>query len=178
MLPLEWRVGDYTFRVVEKFPQAEYLPLVKENLGEPWNWEELLSAEDLAKHEALSAARPKAYPLRLGVWREAEFVACTFGRHTEESTFSMSLSIVSAKHRRQGIYSEMLRYVIAFTKQAGFQRIISRHRATNNAVIIPKLKAGFQITGLELDIRMGTLVSLNYFHEAAVRKELDRRAGI
>jgi len=61
--------------------------------------------------------------------------------------------------------------------QLGFQRIYSRHRATNNAVLIPKLKAGFVLTSLEVSDAFGTMVHLTYFSHPLRRKILDYRVG-
>jgi hypothetical protein len=38
---------------------------------------------------------------------------------------------------------------------------VSRHRVSNNAVIIPKLAAGFHISGLQVNDVFGLLVELN-----------------
>jgi hypothetical protein len=44
-------------------------------------------------------------------------------------------------------------------------------------VLVPKLRAGFVITGLELSERFGTLVHLSYFFNALRRRVLDVRSG-
>jgi hypothetical protein len=67
--------------------------------------------------------------------------------------------------------------VLGLLRNKGFQIVTSRHTATNNAVIIPKLKAGFVIIGLELDDRFGTLVKLAYYFSAGRRKLIDVRSG-
>ena len=48
---------------------------------------------------------------------------------------------------------------------------------TNNAVIIPKLKAGFVISGFEVSDRFGTLVQLSYYFNPLRRKMMDVRVG-
>ncbi len=90
----------------------------------------------------------------------------------------MGVSLILDEHRRIGIYSELLRYVISFTRSRGFQTIKSRHKATNNAIIIPKLKFGFFISGLELSDTMGTLVNLTYFHNTYRRELMNARSGL
>ena len=55
--------------------------------------------------------------------------------------------------------------------------ISSKHSATNNRVIIPKLKAGFVISGLEISDRYGTLVRLEYFTNPKRRELMDFRSG-
>lgn len=46
-------------------------------------------------------------------------------------------------------------------KELGFQVIYSRHVTTNSAIIIPKLKAGFVISAMELSDKFG--VSVPFF---------------
>lgn len=65
------------------------------------------------------------------------------------------------EHRRRGLYTALLPVVLNQLRQKGFQIVFSRHTLTNNAVIIPKLKAGFVISGFEVDDRFGTLVQLS-----------------
>lgn len=68
-------------------------------------------------------------------------------------------------------------YILETVRQQGFQTVYSRHVATNNRVIIPKLRAGFLITGVELTDMVGLLVRLTYFFSPLRRKALDFRAG-
>lgn len=88
----------------------------------------------------------------------------------------MNTGVLEA-HRRRGVYTALLPVVLKTAQQVGFQVVLSRHHATNNAVIIPKLKAGFVITGLELDDRYGTLVQLSYYFNPLRRRLLDVRVG-
>ena len=178
-LPAEWGFGGhFRLRVVDQFPEAEYQALVRANLGDPHGWEEALSQEERAAHRELAGEVRKNRPLRIAAYDQEELVGVSYGRHAEDSTFNMSISLVSPAYRRQGLYGEMLRYVLARTKQDGFLKVTSRHRATNNAVIIPKLKAGFVISGMELDPAFGTMVHLSYFHHPKLWELMEARAGI
>ena len=62
-------------------------------------------------------------------------------------------------------------------EKMGFQVVLSRHTTTNNSIIIPKLKAGFVITALEVSDRFGTLVHLSYYFNEKRRKVMLFRAG-
>lgn len=62
-------------------------------------------------------------------------------------------------------------------QQEGFQIAYSRHKATNNQVLVPKLKAGFVITSLEVSEVFGVMVQLSYFFNPLRRKVLDVRVG-
>ncbi len=100
-----------------------------------------LRARCAKRHLALVNEQVKSRVLRVGAFDGEELVGLSYGRHAGDSTFNMSISMVRPAYRRRGIYGELLRYVLARTKQDGFLKVISRHRATNNAVIIPKLRA-------------------------------------
>ena len=80
-------------------------------------------------------------------------------------------------HRGKGIYSKLLPIIIERVKREGFQIVYGRHRANNNAVLIPKLKAGFVITSFEVSDLFGVLVHLSYFFNESRRKGYDFRVG-
>ena len=67
--------------------------------------------------------------------------------------------------------------MISKVTKLGFQEIYSKHTITNNAVIIPKLKAGFIISSMEVSDLFGTLVNLSYYPKALRKKILDYRVG-
>ena len=58
-----------------------------------------------------------------------------------------------------------------------FKEIFSRHNATNNPVIIPKLKMGFIISGLEVSDTFGTLLQVKYYTNEKRRDIMDFRTG-
>jgi RimJ/RimL family protein N-acetyltransferase len=68
-------------------------------------------------------------------------------------------------HRGKGLYTRILELVVRMAREKGFQLVTSKHYASNNAVIVPKLKAGFIITGMALDEKYGLMVHLTkYLH--------------
>lgn len=89
----------------------------------------------------------------------------------------MSNSAVLPEHRNKGIYKELLSAILRITKEEGFQAVYSRHIAANNAVIIPKLKAGFLITGMEVMEWAGLMVKMTYYHHQKRRLLYDYRVG-
>lgn len=117
------------------------------------------------------------YSLRLGVYKGTEFCGWFCGeQHTSES-FYMRNSAIYPDHRRKGLYAALLNEVMKRVKDQGFQIIYSRHNTTNNSIIIPKLKAGFKITTLEVSERFGTLVHLTYFFNDVRSQILNFRSG-
>lgn len=67
------------------------------------------------------------------------------------------------QYRNNGVYQAFLKEIILFLKEKGYQLISSKHHASNNAVLVPKLKTGFYIKALEIDINFGTMVRLVFF---------------
>ena len=103
------------------------------------------------------------FELHLGVFKGEEFIGWHFGYQVNQWEFYMCNTGVLEEHRRKGIYSSLLEFVLSECKQAGFQEISSRHNASNNQVIIPKLKSDFVISSLEVSDVFGVLVQLKYY---------------
>jgi L-amino acid N-acyltransferase YncA len=116
--------------------------------------------------------------LYFGLFHGEQIVGWHIGDQHNAARFYMRNSAIVPEHRRRGLYSAMLKAVVAHLLELGFQNILSRHNATNNAVIIPKLKAGFVMTGLEISDVFGTLVHLEYFANPQRRKAIDYRCGL
>lgn len=120
----------------------------------------------------------KQYKLFLGVFDSQDnFVGWHFGFQENAHVFYMCNSAIAPGHRRKGLYASLLDETLKILIQKGFQIIYSRHNATNNSVIIPKLKAGFIISSMELSDIFGVLVHLKYFTNKTRRKLMDYRAG-
>ena len=71
----------------------------------------------------------------------------------------------------------MLPWILDAVQREGFQIVHSRHVATNNQILVAKLKAGFVITAIEVSDVFGVLVHLSYFFNPLRRKVLDVRVG-
>lgn len=138
---------------------------------------EFLSEEEKASVKSLGENMGKPYFLRLGLFHGEEFVGWHIGHQEDRETFYMQNSAVMPSHRRKGLYSALLADVLERLRGKGFQVIYSRHNMTNNDVIIPKLKAGFLITSLELSDTFGSLVHLTYYPNPLRRKVQIYRAG-
>ena len=135
------------------------------------------SDEEVEALELLRERLSDAYALRLGVFQQDTFVGWHFGAQATPSNFYMTNTGILKEHRRKGIYTALLSLVLERVKAEGFQMVSSRHNMTNNAVIIPKLKAGFVISGFEVNDMYGSLVQLLYLFNPTRRKMLDVRVG-
>ena len=116
--------------------------------------------------------------MNLAVFDKKEnFIGWSFGWQENPNTYYMCNSAVLPKYRRKGIYSALLDLNIEILKDKGFQLIYSRHNATNNNVIIPKLKKDFIISKMELSDTFGVLIHLHYYTNKTRRKIMDYRCG-
>jgi GNAT superfamily N-acetyltransferase len=130
--------------------------------------------------EATNNLRADFHPqhiLRLGVYRGDQFAGWHIGVQDSWDRFYMMNTGVLPQFQRQGIYTALLPRIVAWAQEKGFQTVYSRHHASNNAVIVPKLKAGFLITGFEISDLHGLLVHLSYFFNPVRRKVLAFRTG-
>ena len=105
-------------------------------------------------------------------------IGWSFGQQKSYDDFYMVNSAVFPEYRRQGIYTKLMELAMKHITELGFQRIYSRHKMSNNTVIIPKLKAGFVITGFEVNDVFGNLVELSYYTNLRRRELLEVRTGM
>lgn len=97
---------------------------------------------------------------------ENVYVGYSYGDMRDGQTFFMTSSGVLPAYRQQGIYTGFLKQVLRYLHAIGYERVVSNHHPNNRAVIIAKLKAGFNVTAVNLDERWGAQVELTYlFHE-------------
>ena len=161
----------------EFWPQIEkhHLNVFQETIQ--FNWRDFSPKEDLEKTSELTKNMGQPYRLKLGVFLKDEFAGWSFGDQQTGEAYYMRNSAVLESHRKKGLYSELLKANIEILTAKGFQVIYSAHIATNNAILIPKLKAGFVITSLEIEERFGTRIKLSYFTSQLRKKVVDYRVG-
>lgn len=173
--------SGYSFRELDKDEfQRLQQPLAKKIFEETspiFNASQAIPEAELEQWRALGKNMGDLYTLRLGLFHREEFVGWHFGIQQSGEKFYMQNSAVATEHRRKGLYRALLNEVLARAKAKGFQVIYSRHMAMNNAVIIPKLKAGFVITAMELSDVFGLLVHLSFYTNPLRRKVLEFRTG-
>jgi hypothetical protein len=102
-----------------------------------------------------------------------ELVGCYWGQQDASGPpgrYYMVNTIFRRDVQGRGLYSRLLPRVIAAADGAGFTEVWSRHRADNNAILVPKLKAGFVITGFEIAPKFGVLIHLRRYLVDGVAK--------
>lgn len=137
----------------------------------------VMTPDEIAARRSLHGNMGKPLTLHYGVFIENRFIGWHVGDQKSAEEFYMRNTGILPDFQGHGIYKAMLKKIVADITAKGFQIISSKHNATNNRVIIPKLKAGFTITGLELSDKFGTLVRLEYFTNAQRRAIMDFRCG-
>jgi len=177
-----WELGNgYTLKIMDRESfSPHFLKHTKEffdDTDQTFHLRELFTEEEKEKLRELGSQLGTPYILRLGVFKGEEFVGWHFGMQETASRFYMQNSGILPAHRKQGLYTKLLKRAIQIVTEKGFQEIYSRHMPMNNSVIIPKLKAGFVITSMQLDDVFGVLVHLTHYPHKTRDKVLAYRAG-
>lgn len=138
----------------------------------------LYTDEQKARGGDLAAVLGEGLAHRLVLERDGELVGAYWGQQ-EPFKYYMVNTVFRADVRGHGLYRALLGRVIAAAAAAGFAEIYSRHRADNNAILVPKLKAGFVIAAFEVSPKWGLLVHLRrYLVEGVARLHANRVDGV
>jgi hypothetical protein len=171
--------GGYLLREIDR---ESLSPLLKQWMPQIFHGQSTVfpnySEGESERIRILDSKMGEPFVLRLGLFRDNEFVGWHIGDQLSATEFYMRNSAVLPEHRGKGLYSAMLRCVVDYLVEMGFQEISSRHNTTNNTVIVPKLKQGFVITSLEVSDVFGTFVVLKYYANARRRIMMDVRSGM
>lgn len=141
------------------------------------DFQKVLSEEERLQVKILHKNLSQLIRFNLCVFKGDEFCGWFTGDQYNNETFYMRNSAILPDHRRKGLYTALMYEVLERVEKMGFQIVLSRHVTTNNSIIIPKLKAGFVITSLEVSDRFGTLVHLSYFFNEKRRRVMQFRSG-
>lgn len=173
--------NDFT---IKELSEKEFMPLFEESAktvfghDHSYRVRDLLDDTELEKMQALDQRMGTPYRLHLGVFdKNNKFVGWSWGIQESSSTFYMVNSGVLEECRRKGIYSALVKRCVETVSGNGFQLIYSRHCSTNNNVIIPKLKAGFVISKMEMDDRFGVLIHLHFYTNKDRLRIMHYRSG-
>lgn len=85
------------------------------------------------------------------------------GRMLGASEFMMDETGIAPAYQQRGIYSAFVRGYLSYLCDVGYERVVSYHSPTNRAVLIAKLKLGFNIAGTVFREQAGASVQLTYF---------------
>lgn len=141
------------------------------------NFDEMLSESEREKLTKLNRRKGSNFKLRLYLLNGNEKIGWFLGEQINRETFYMRNTGIFEEYRNKGIYTRLLPLLIEILREKGFQKITSSHIVTNSNVIVPKLKAGFTITGFEISDRFGLFVNLTYHFNEIRNKIMKYRAG-
>ena len=150
-------------RQVETFDEAAMAALAEPIFGDAARQRylsELIGPDAEERDKLLRAGLPKPERIRIAAFDGERFVGCSSGWFEFGGSFYIGLSAVDPAYRHQGIYTRMLNAVEQIVRGRGGLVISSQHVATNNPVLIAKLKLGYVIAGTEYNEQMGLLVRL------------------
>lgn len=140
--------------------------------------QDFLSQEEKDNLRRLAERLDALYRLNIGIYDEdGAIVGTSFGRQAERGRYYMINTGILPDHQNKGIYTALLPQLLETIQAEGFQEVYSSHLTTNNQVIIPKLRAGFIISGFYISDIFGTMVELSYFFNARRREAMDFRVG-
>jgi GNAT superfamily N-acetyltransferase len=173
-------LGNYTLRVLDNAEFGplfrQYRPLIFQTMLD-FDVQQALSLEEQTATARLRERMGTPFRLNIGLYHHQEFIGWSFGIQESAEKYYMVNTGILPQHQGKGIYSALLPRILGVLQREGFQIVYSRHVATNNQVLVPKLKAGFVITGIEVSEVFGVLVHLSYFFNALRRKVLEVRVG-
>jgi len=106
-----------------------------------------------------------------------EVAGWQISRQRDARTAYMVNTALLPQHRGKGVYTRLLPVVLDVLKAEGYTLVRSHHHATNNAVLIPKLRAGFCFQGMEMN-HHGMMAVLVYSFDPVYREYMDVRSGL
>ncbi|MCW3128335.1 MAG: hypothetical protein JWO03_3993 [Bacteroidetes bacterium] len=156
---------SYSFRLAE---QEEFTAFFEQNRPKVFEdisyipVEDYMTGAEMQRRKDYDDMVRGHYELRIFIMYGDEIIGWHVGRQGMRDTGNMSNTGIFKEHRGKGVYAALLPRVLEIFREQGFAKVYSKHHASNNAVIIPKLKAGFVITGFDIDERYGLFVVLTY----------------
>lgn len=123
------------------------------------------------------APPPPGETFAWGISAGEDLIGWSFAHQKDERTVSMADTGMLPEHQGRGLYTRLLPHLLDTFRDAGYTLVQSHHRATNNAVIIPKLRAGFFIQGLNL-YEGGLNVALTLSLDHTYREAMHVRSGL
>ena len=137
----------------------------------------LISEEDKANRLKLNEYIQLKYNLYLVAYDGDKLIGWSWGFAKSNHEYYMCNSAVYPEYRGKKIYTTLMNMTIDKVASDGFQEITSKHHTSNNAVLIPKLKKGFLISGSEINTRFGLMIALTYFPNKQIEHVFHQRIG-
>ena len=171
-------MNDIVLRPLESAPLVELAALQSAafaDYAQSKQMAEVVASESAARPQGATLQVPSAFGV--AAFRGEVLVGWSQGYREGTNQFYMLNSGVAVAERRKGVYSQLVRALLTHAEAQGYSSVRSRHTAANTAVIIAKLKLGFQVSGFEYSEVYGPLVQLTYLVNEARRKLYETRAS-
>jgi GNAT superfamily N-acetyltransferase len=176
--------GYSFFMKIKRMSGDEIWPFIKKHDPKIYRGSQFYPAyEHMNAHEKKGFQKRKVFlkeriEIFFGLFDEKDrFAGWTAAVQMRPNELYMINSAVLPKYRRKGWYTKLVLAMLKEAKAEGFQMIVSNHIATNNSVIIAKMKLGFMISGLEMLDEVGLLVKLTYYLNPMRTEMLKYRTG-
>lgn len=147
-------------------------------------FDSIFSEEEQTKLARLKANLSNGLQLYFLIYEGQKPIGWHFGFQRSELEYFMANTGILPEYQNRKIYSAFLKYAIERILDEGFQFITSIHHLDNNAVLIPKLKAGFMVqsTGfliqsMILESNYGPMIQLVYPAKDIYRTMFSSRIG-
>ena len=148
------------------------------------SFEPIFSEAEKTKLAALKGNLDKSVQLYFLIFDNEIPIGWHYGFQKSELEYFMANTGILPDYQNRRIYSAFLKYLIERAVNEGFQFITSIHHADNNAVLIPKLKAGFIIQSfgfliqtMILESNYGPMIQLVYPAKPIYRKMFNSQIG-
>ncbi len=134
--------------------------------------------DDNSRGKIIERSREKRFELRLLMFKNDDLVGWHYGCEQSAEVYYMQNSAVLENHRNQKLYSRLLDVVLDCVHAEGFQVVVGTHHPHNAAVLIPKIKRGFFISGMQFNENFGSLVELKYIFNTDRRGRYYKNLGL
>ena len=111
------------------------------------------------------------------IYQDETIIGWHIGIQSKPIVYHMVSSAILKEYQGRGYYKALLNEVIKIIKEEGYVAITSLHSATNNQVLVPKLKHGFYIQGFEIQTNYGLAVNLVYYLNDKQKAAHELRVG-
>lgn len=145
--------------------------------GVAFNMMKALTDKEKEARVELTQNLKDCYVLRLGFFYEDKMIGWFQGEQRGKEDFNMNITGILPAYRNRRLYSSILPLVLKKAEEKGFLRVISSHLSTNNAILVPKLKKGFMITGMSMSLKWGWMVDLSYYFNPLLQQAANFRSG-
>ncbi len=146
--------------------------------------EPFLNATERTQLGALRQNLAQALNLYFLIYDGENPIGWHFGFQRGELEYFMANTGILPAYQGRGIYSAFLKYIVGRLHNEGFQYLTSLHHCDNNAVLIPKLKAGFLIQAMGfliqpmlLEANASPMLQLVYPMKEIYREQFSARLG-